>query len=72
MIDSASSRFPSFRPMGFVLHVKKDASDYVEQKWRNLVSLSIISLVSQDFSTSVKHGPEFPDCVRKHKSHRSK
>ena len=36
--------FPSFRPMGFVLNVKKDPSNHVGQKWRNLVTLSIISL----------------------------
>ena len=72
MIDSVSNGSCHFDRWDSCYMSKKDASDYVEQKWRNLVSLSIISLVSQDFSTSVKHGPEFPDCVRKHKSHRSK
>ena len=43
----------SFRPMGFVLNIKKDASDHVGQKWRNLVTLARLSRESQDFSTSV-------------------
>ena len=58
--------------MGFVLNIKKDASDHVGQKWRNLVTLARLSRESQDFSTSVQHGPKPPDSIIKHKSHRSK